>query len=300
MGAQNVLRVHLIYDTTQAILIDTGMRGYEYLVEEALSFLRARQISLTWIVNTHAHHDHVGLNGWVLSRTQAQIVSHPWGRRWIADPEINYREFVLGYPALIPDSRALRKEIYETMGGGTHLNVGVVGGEHFYLGERTDVEIIDTSGHVAGEIGLLVTGDHTLIVGDALVGLTLPIFHGYVDPRRYRQTLRKIRRLVTRGRVHRVLTSHLRPLDNPADILQAIAQRLSEVDEIQHLVLQRIHDQPATLREVWLFVSQAKNKEPEFRGLTMVGSHIAHLQEQGRITVENDRYRLSVGTGATP
>ncbi|HBQ96337.1 MAG TPA: hypothetical protein DD856_16135 [Sulfobacillus sp.] len=292
MGKENFLRVHVIFGQREAILVDTAMRGYEHLVEEALAFLRSQQMSLTWIVNTHAHHDHIGLNYLVQHQTGARIVSHPWGKRWLADPDINYREFVLGYPGVIKDTPALRHEVYDTLGEGTSLDIGVIGGEHVYLDGATDIEIVDTSGHVAGEIGLLVIDEQTLILGDALVGLTLPMFHGYVDPLRYRETLQRIRDLVVTGRVCRLLSSHLPLFQDPDEILHAVSLRVNEMEEIHQLVLERIGQQPSTLRDIWLSVSKVKNKQAEFRGLAMVAGHIAHLQFERRVAEENGTYRL--------
>ena len=286
------LRIHVILGSRAAMLVDTAMRGYEGMVSQALDFLGEHGRSLAWIVNTHAHHDHMGLNSWVQAQTDAHVVSHAWSRRWIADPVTNFQEFVLGYPELIHDTPTVRKEVFATMGPGTELDLGLVGGEHFYLGD-TEVEIVDTSGHLPGEIGLLIQEDQALVLGDVLVGLDLPMFHGYVDPHRYRQSLERIRQLVVTGRVTRVMTSHLPPFRGPEDILNAIADRVQFVDEIRTMILASIHEQPGTLRDIWLMVSKRHQKRPEFRGLTMVAGHLAELVWHKEVSCHQGLYQAN-------
>lgn len=290
-GGGVVLRVHVLRGARRALLVDTAMRGYEEMLLEALAYVRALGLPLTWIVNTHAHHDHMGLNFWVQTQTGAQIVSHVWSRRWLADPDVNYREFVREFPDLIPDSEALQREVYETLGPGTFLDVGLIGGEHLDLGD-VDVEIIDVSGHVPGEIGLLIRDDHLLILGDVLIGLDLPMFHGYVNPAQFRGALYRIQDLVMNGHVTQVSTSHLPPFENLEAILDAVKKRLHEVDHIHSLVVDAVRRQPQTLETIWRAVSSAKRKRPEFRGLTMIAGHLSELQLQGKIVCHDGYYRV--------
>lgn len=289
-----VLRVHVLRGACRTVLVDTAMRGYEDMLMDALEHVRSLGLPLTWIVNTHAHHDHMGLNSWVQTHTGAQIVSHVWSRRWLADPDVNYREFVHEFPSLIPDSEALRREVYDTLGPGTFLDVGLIGGEHLDLGD-VDVEIIDVSGHVPGEIGLLIRDDHLLILGDVLVGLDLPMFHGYVNPAQFRGSLNRIQELVTKGQVTHVSTSHLPPFENPEKILEAVEKRLHEVDDIHSLVVDVVRQQAATMEMIWHAVSAAKHKRPEFRGLKMIAGHLAELQSQGEIVWHDGQYRIGKG-----
>ena len=163
------LRIHLVVGERYAVMIDTGMLGFEDMVKEALDFLNQRGVPLAFIINTHAHHDHIGLNGWVQAQTAARVIGHAWGRRWTEDPDTNYREFVLAFPDIIADSRALHEEVRDTMGIPAPVDMGVTGDEHFYPG-GFDVEVIELSGHVLGEVGLLVAEGKTLITGDVLIG----------------------------------------------------------------------------------------------------------------------------------
>lgn len=284
------LRVHAVVGSRTAMLVDTAMRGYDWLVQDAINCVQAQMRPVRWIVNTHAHHDHMGLNALAQEQTGAMIASHPWGRQWIADPEANYRGFVLQFPDLVSDTAEFRREVYGTLGKGTRMDLGISGGEHFYLGD-VDVEVIDTSGHVPGEIGLLVTeAEQTLILGDVLVGLDLPFFHGYVQPSVYRRSLGRIYDLLDSGRVTRVLTSHLAPLAGPESALRAIRERVEEVGAIEGIILDMLSQKERTLRDLWMAVSRHKQKQPEFRGLAMVAGHLQELCAKGRINENSGMY----------
>ncbi len=292
MGSGAKLRIHAVIGSRGAMLVDTAMRGYESLVKEAVTSVGRLGRDVTWIVNTHAHHDHMGLNSFAQKLTGARIAAHVHGRAWIRDPLINYREFVLQFPDLIKDTPATREEVFNTLGEGTELDMGIKGGEHFYLGD-TDVEVVSLPGHVLGEVGLLVREDHTLILGDVLIGLDLPMFHGYVHPVAYRQSLQRLRELVASGAVRHVVTSHLPAIEGSQGIIGMVDERLCEVSSIESLILEMLNRGPTSVEDIWLFVSQAKHKRAEFRGLAMVQGHLEDLTAQMRIVREHGRYCLA-------
>lgn len=284
------LRIHVVVGDRYAMLVDTAMLGFEGMVKEALDFVNERGVPLAYIVNTHAHHDHIGLNGRVQAQTAARVVGHPWGRRWTESPDMNYQEFVLAYPDIIQDSLALREEVRHTMGEPVCVDVGVTGREHFYPG-GIDVEVVDLSGHIPGEIGLLVGEEKTLITGDVLIALNMPMFHGYVCPDQFRSSLRTIRELTAAGRVTRVKSAHLPELNGSAEILDGVSQREKAVNDMESLILEVACGESRSLKEIWLRASEASGKRPEFRGLAMVAGHLRELCSDGRMQVHGGRYR---------
>ncbi|MCY0878873.1 MAG: MBL fold metallo-hydrolase [Firmicutes bacterium] len=290
LSGNTMLRVHVIYGDRYALMVDTAMRGYEALVQEALELVKKLDVPLAFIVNTHAHHDHIGLNRWVQQRTGARLAAHEAGCRWIEDADVNYREFVLGFPQLVSDSPALRREVRETLGEPGKVDLGLSGGERFHLG-GVDVETVDVSGHMFGELALLVQQERTLVLGDALIGLDMPMFHGYVSARRYRKTLNTLRDLVMTGRVTRVVSAHLPPLEGEAAILAAIEARAAHVDRIEAFLLDVTAFAPRTLKDIWTMLSEAMGKEPEFRGLTMIANHLHELCDQGRMKLHQGLYQ---------
>lgn len=287
-----MLRVYAIVGDHYSILVDTAMVGFEDMVSEALAAISASGKPLRLVVNTHAHHDHIGLNRWVQSQTNALIASHKWGSRWISDPDVNYREFVLSNPHIIPDSPDFRRDVRQTLGPGVSLDIGLVGGEVLDPG-GVPTDVVDLSGHMPGEVGLLVRGEKTLLIGDALTCRTLPFFHGHLRPALYRETLNRIDRLVDMGVIDRVLSIHLPPIDGPEAIRAELTVRRRDLDRLDADIERQLSQGSRTLAEVWQAVSQRWNKQPEFRGLSMVQAHLSDLCAQGRVEQLGELFHLT-------
>lgn len=284
-----MLRVFLVVGEQFCLMVDTAMVGFEGMVQQAVDTLNQLNRPLALILNTHAHHDHIGLNHWVQSKTGAMVGSHGWGREWIIDPDRNYQEFVLGHADLVPDSALLRQAVRETMGPGTNLNLEFYGGERIDLGGLT-LEVVDLSGHLPGEIGVLVESQRTLIMGDAFTGLAMPFFHSHVSPQLYRTTLARVANLVDAGRVQLILSSHLPAWDGPEAILGAIAERVTELDRLDAAVLDTLAAGPKTLAEVWRAISLEWKKEIDFRGLNMVYGHLRELADRDKVGCDGSLY----------
>lgn len=282
LGAGGVLRVYLIVGKDCVVMMDTAMIGFEDMVHEALELVHSSGLPLKFVVNTHAHHDHIGLNSLVQADSGAWILAHRWGIPWIVDPGRNYREFALGNPHIISDSPALRDEILGTMGTGCSVDIGVVGGELLDIG-KCHLEIVDLSGHVSGEIGLLMKKEKLLLIGDAFTGMDLGFFHGHMRPALYRQTLKRVRRLVDKEEVTEIHSIHLPPLVGRQAIYHAIDSRESFLNALDAAIIEEVSDGSRTLEEIWRAVSLKWHKDPEFRGLSMVQVHLEELCHGGTI-----------------
>ncbi|PSR22318.1 MAG: hypothetical protein C7B45_07370 [Sulfobacillus acidophilus] len=286
------LRVYLIRGERCSVMIDTAMRGFESLVQEALAVLTDDFPPLDYIINTHAHHDHIGLNAWVRDQTQAKIVAHRWGVPWIEDPDRNYREFVFGaFPNLIADSLSLRQEVRETMGSGTPVDVAVVGGERIDLG-GCHLSLIDCSGHVPGEIGLLVEEAGYLILGDALTSFDLPFFHGHLCPEAYRATLERLRDLARTDAFDTIVSIHEPPVRGKRAIEEALSRRQQALALLDETILRYLTGAPQTLADLWVAVSRDWKKQPEFRGLQTINAHLLSLCRTGRVRQHGERFAL--------
>jgi glyoxylase-like metal-dependent hydrolase (beta-lactamase superfamily II) len=195
----------------------------------------------------------------------------------------------LAYAPLIGDSEELRRSVRDTMGPGVPLELGVVQGTFLDLGEVT-VEFLDVAGHVPGELGLLVPQTRTLILGDAMTGLHLPFFHGHTSPRRYRQTLQRIRELVASGQVQTVWPNHLPAWQTPSAIEAAIREREEHLNQLDAAIYDTVRERTQTLEEVWRDISRKWHKVPEFRGLAMVHAHLQELVASGQIVFDGEYY----------
>ncbi len=275
-----MLRMFVVTGDDFSLIIDTAMIGYEEMAAEALAAVKQWGRPLAMVINTHAHHDHIGLNSWVRGQVPVLIASHAWGSRWIGDTDQNYREFTLGYPDIIQDSLELQSSVRGTMGPGTTMNVGFYGGEQVNLGS-VPLEIVDLSGHLPGEVGVLVNDQRTLIMGDAFTGLNMPFFHSHVRPDLYRKTLERVAGMVRSGRVERILPTHLPPWNGSEAIYKAIEERRSELDSLDEALLMELNGESLSLTDLWSRISERWGKAVDFRGLNMIDAHLNDLCHRG-------------------
>ncbi|WP_376792288.1 MBL fold metallo-hydrolase [Thermoflexus sp.] len=59
-------------ETREAVIIDPGWDA-----QQILAVVRTLDLKVRYVVNTHAHWDHIGANGAVISATGAQLALHP-------------------------------------------------------------------------------------------------------------------------------------------------------------------------------------------------------------------------------
>lgn len=131
--------------TRQGVIIDPG--GNE---EEVVAACRQEDITVQYIINTHAHPDHVCGNGAIKAATGAAIVMHRADADFFARPEVQNYFSMLALPASPPPDKLVQD------------------GDTLTFGELS-LQVLHTPGHTPGGICLynashLFTGD-TLFVG---------------------------------------------------------------------------------------------------------------------------------------
>jgi hydroxyacylglutathione hydrolase len=130
--------------TRQAIVIDPGDD-----IERILAILNQHNLTLTAIVITHAHIDHIGgakklkdATGapvWMNEADQKLYDHLDWQASWLGMPE--------------PER--------------TSIDQGARDGDSLLLGAR-QLHVLHTPGHTPGSISLWIPAEHTLIAGDTL------------------------------------------------------------------------------------------------------------------------------------
>lgn len=286
------LHVHLVVGTDGAALVDGGLPDSLLMIERLLAV--AGDPPLRYLLNTHAHHDHIGTFAALRERTGARLLAHPGAVRWIEDLAANRREFALHRPDLVPDSPQLRAELDSTYGRPCPVDLAVLEGARVRLGGGVELVAVELPGHVLAELGWFEPSSRTLLLGDAVTGTKWSFFHGHLDPGAYRRTLHRLRALVLDQDLNLICSSHHGP-HRASSFVELLAVTERYVDQVTAVVEDCLGPDPVALHHVWHATCAAMGRSQEFRGLAMVQAHLDEAVAAGRAQrVGPDLY---VGTG---
>ncbi|MDO9534124.1 MAG: MBL fold metallo-hydrolase [Bacillota bacterium] len=151
-------------ETKQAIIIDPGAEG-KFIIKR----VNELGLNVKYIINTHAHIDHIGANGDVKEAFNVPILVHEAEAPMYRSPQSSLALF-MGKNKMAPPDQTLKE------------------GDLLELGSLT-IKVLDTPGHTAGGICLDING--VLFSGDTLFNSSI----GRTDlpGGSYRQILESIR-----------------------------------------------------------------------------------------------------------
>lgn len=264
-----------------------GVRGgrYSVMIDTGIASMHDQVVALCHelgnvgvVLLTHAHVDHIGCNAAVKAATGARFAA-AGALPWFEDLETHYREFCLVSDEL-PDSRAQREEILGLVDGAVPIDIVLTGGVSFRLDAATELTTLRLPGHKLEEVGFLDRERGDLFMGDLLLALRAPFFHGYQGAGAFEASLQHLLSLVAAGDVRTVYAAHHPPLD--ADATTRVArQTLAFLTQVREQTLAAATG--VTFAELWRKVSSALDKEHEFRGFAMLRTLVAELVDDGSI-----------------
>lgn len=260
-------------------LIDTGIAA----MKDQILALGRELGGVRYALITHAHVDHIGCNQAVQQAFQPLFMAGG-ALPWIEDMEAHYNAFCL--PEELPDSPEQRAEIMGLVDGAVSVNLVIGEGTQIRLGDGIELQTLALPGHKLEEIGFLETSTQTLIVGDVLLALVAPFFHGFQTARGFHASLNRLQSLLETGRARRILAAHHLPL-TPEEALPVIAQTRQFLLDLEEATLEAAQALP--FRELWQAVCKRMDKQLEFRGYAMLRDLVTELLQDGRLAVVDGR-----------
>ncbi len=266
------LNMYALRGDDYAVIIDTGIAAMR---EQVLELCREAG-GVRYALITHAHADHIGCNVAVRDNFGARFAA-AGAIPWIEDLETHYREFCL-LNAELPDSPEQRAEILGLMDGEVHVDIVLTQGTRFRLGADVELTTIPLPGHKLEEVGFLDAARGDLFMGDLLLALAAPFFHGFETERGFRDSLARVEGLIDDGTVKRVLPAHHAPLDAAA-ARRAIADTRKFLDDVRAATITAATG--TTFPDLWRAVCARLDKQLEFRGYAMLEAQVRELVEDG-------------------
>jgi len=287
------VHVHMVKGGEYAVWIDTGVKSMFPLLEEIMVQADVDHHELRFVLHTHSHHDHMGCNAQLKDKTGCLIAAHAHYAAWHADFERHYQEFARSFPHLVPDTQELRDEVLSILDEPRPLDLFIDEGVQFNLGDGVSLRAIAFPGHFLAEFGWFEASTNTLILGDAVTGVAWPLFHSHLSVQGYRDSLDKIKRVMTALGVELVLFAHFPPI--PPDEVNALIDKAAEhIDEVEATMIRVLASQETvSLETLWAEVCRRMERIQEFRALNMVYAHVQDLLARGLIReVDRESYQL--------
>lgn len=272
------LYVYAIKGKDYSILIDTGIKAMKAPVLDLCNEVKP----VKNVLITHAHADHIGCNKSVKEMTGAQFFA-AGALPWIEDLELHYREFCIPGEHL-PDTPQQRDEIMGLMDGAVHVDTAISEGITFRPSPEIELTTLALPGHKLEEVGFLEKNSHTLFMGDVLLAIAAPFFHGFQTARGFRNTLNRIEDFIEDGSIKRILAAHHPPLEKE-QAKEAIRNSIHFLNEVEEAVISSANN--VEFHVLWKDVCQKLNRQLEFRGYAMLEVQVEELMEDKKLGKEN-------------
>ena len=275
------LHVYAVEGPEYSILIDTGILQ----MRQAILDVCDRAGTPRLVLITHAHHDHIGCNKAVKEHTGA-LFGAAGALNWIEDYDIQFREFCQPEFTLeyVPNQR---EEVLSIMDAPIHMDMLIQDGDLFRLGEGVELLTLAVPGHKLEEVAFLERKSKSLFMGDLLLALKTPFFHGFQTSKGFYQSLDRVQGLIEDGSVEQVYPAHHDPM-NPEQAIVALRETRKMLDDISTATLEECDGDH--FEKIWKGVCSRLNRQLEFRGYAMIQIQLHEMTQSGMLRYEQDRW----------
>ncbi len=190
---QRLVYVYVLLGQRETWLVDSGVAGSEAAIADHLAGLGRDLESISTLVLTHSHPDHIGAAAAIQQATGCRILVHEAERAWVEDVDLQERQRpVPGFFTLV--------------GGPARVTGTFVDGDRLEIDQDLALEVIHSPGHSVGSTSFRIESEGVLITGDALISPgDFPIYDDVV------QAAASIERLASIAGVEILLSSWEEP-----------------------------------------------------------------------------------------
>jgi len=150
--------------------------------------------------------------------------------------------------------------------------------------DNIELQTIALPGHKLEEVGFLEKHSGTLFMGDVLLALAAPFFHGFQTAGGFRSTLTRLEQMINNGTIIQILAAHHPPLDAHAS-MKCIADTRHFLDEVEEAVLAEAKG--TDFPSLWKNVCKKLKRQLEFRGFAMLQVQVDELIDDKKLRLED-------------
>ena len=290
---QVLTRSHVVHGERVA-LIDTGMNSTYGQFVEVLDALGLKINDVALILHTHGHVDHIGSDLQVSRASKCLIGAHRLAAPWIEDHELQFKEVMGLYPAILPASTETYEWYMGIMDGNTRVDLKFDEGLTIDLGEGVTLRVYHLPGHTEGDVGFYLSAGRTMIIGDATPFLEDLSVGLYYDPAVMLNTLNRLATLRKELPFDRLLSGHYGPMYGE-QIGEYLGECSDYVSAYEGRVLGRVKAgrEGATLGEVAQATAEELGKSYDAVALVTSHGHLRDLQSRGLLREAGGRWTIA-------
>ncbi|PKM94228.1 MAG: MBL fold metallo-hydrolase [Firmicutes bacterium HGW-Firmicutes-1] len=263
----------------EATIIDSGLD--KDVAKQILKLLAEQGWSLSCIINTHSHADHIGGNAFLCEKTGCQVIASKGEAAFIQVPLLEPSLLYGGYPYKVLKNKFLMAKasyVTQIIEAPTVLT-------------HTKLEIIPLKGHSIDMIGIK-TPDNILFMGDSLFPENILTKYSLTYLWDIRTSLETIDALKTID-VDLFVPSHGEPIQ---DVSVLCDVNKNKIIEIANVVYQNCDEQVTTediLQRICLHYQTSLNATQYVLLSSTLRSYLSYLYDEGKIETSYENGKLT-------